>query len=133
MFMRLWAAAVSRDLLDHCVRLSFLNNDFEQRGVEVLASEVLDFRFLGASWEPYWFFLGLFWALIWPSGNARAVSLVPLGRPRADPNNVFGVPKASKRLQERPIRSWKPPLGRPSLFKGSKRPPRALQEASRAH
>ena len=45
----------------------------------------------------------------------------------------FGSRRHPRGVQERPIRPWKPPLGRPSFFKGSKRPPRALQVASRAH
>ena len=60
-----------------------------------------------------------------------------MDRPRGDRGKCFSGPDGSKSgprgVQERPIRPWKPPLGRPSLFKGSKRPPRALQVASRAH
>ena len=60
-----------------------------------------------------------------------------MDRPRGDRGKCFSGPDGSKSgprgVQERPIRPWKPPLGRPSLFKGSKRPPRDLQEASRAH
>ena len=59
------------------------------------------------------------------------------GRPRAVSNYFLGGPKASKSaprgIQERPIRPWKPSSGLSSLFKSSKRPPRRLQETSRAH
>ena len=44
--------------------------------------------------------LGPFWVPIWPPGNSKPVSLVPLGRPRADPNNVFWAPKAPRAFQE---------------------------------
>ena len=49
------------------------------------------------------------------------------------PTLLFRARRPPRGVQERPIRLWKPPLRRPSFFKGSKRPPRDLQEASRAH
>ena len=49
------------------------------------------------------------------------------------PTLLFSARRPPRGVQERPIRLWKPPLRRPSFFKGSKRPPRDLQEASRAH
>ena len=93
---------------------------------------------LASAWEPFFGPSGTpFWTLIWPPGHSKPVSSAPLGRPRADQDYFVSTPKSSKSaprgIQERPIRPWKPPLGRPSLFKGSKRPPRALQVASRAH
>ena len=49
------------------------------------------------------------------------------------PTLLFRARRPPRGVQERPIRLWKPPLRRPSFFKGSKRRPRDLPEASRAH
>ena len=74
---------------------------------------------------------GPFGALIWPSGNAKPLSLVPLGRPRADPNFVVWAPKASKsrpRAPHTPLEAspW-PTRPLQGLQEASKRPPGGLQ------
>ena len=81
--------------------------------------------------------LGSFWEGIWPPGNAETSLLGGLGPSKSRFQLLFWAPKASKSaprgIQERPIRPWKPSSGLSSLFKSSKRPPRRLQETSRAH
>ena len=71
------------------------------------------------------------------SRQAETSLLGALGPSKSRFQLLVGAPKASKSaprgVQERPIRPWKPPFGLSSLFKGSKRPPRGLQDASRAH
>ena len=85
---------------------------------------------MGLSWGPFGKVFGL-------QAMLKPVSSVASGRPRAVSNYFWGGPKASKSaprgIQERPIRPWKPSSGLSSLFKSSKKPPRRLQETSRAH
>jgi len=72
-----------------------------------------------------------------PPGNAETSLLGGLGPSKSRFQLLLWGPKASKSaprgIQERPIRPWKPSSGLSSLFKSSKRPPRRLQETSRAH
>ena len=83
---------------------------------------------------PFWTLSGPHFG---PPRKLKPVSKFLLDRPRGDRGKCFSGPDGSKSgprgVQERPIRLWKPPLRRPSFFKGSKRPPRDIQEASRAH
>ena len=59
---------------------------------------------------------------------------IPLGAAKSRSRLLFSAPSATQEASKSaPISPWKTHLGRPSLFKSSKRPPRGLQEASRAH
>jgi len=90
-------------------------------------------RFWTSIWDPPGLLLGGYLA----PGNAETSLLGGLWPSKSRFQLLFWAPKASKSaprgIQERPIRPWKPSSGLSSLFKSSKRPPRALQEASRAH
>ena len=90
-------------------------------------------RFGTSIWDPPGLVLRGYLA----PGNAETSLLGGLWPSKSRFQLLFLAPKASKSaprgIQERPIRPWKPSSGLSRLFKGSKRPPRALQEASRAH
>ena len=85
----------------------------------------------------FWSLLGSLLGAFWPLRWLKPVLEFFWERPRAVQEFFCSAPEASKSaprgVQERPVSPWKPPFGRPSLFKGSKRPPRGLQGPFRSH
>ena len=94
--------------------------------------EEITFSTRVASWTRFWTLLASLSGAFWPPRWLKPVLEFFLERPRAV-QDYFGPKIDPRGAQERPISHWKPPLGRPSLFKGSKRPPGDVQEASGAH
>ena len=83
-----------------------------------------------AFWTRCWTLLASLSGAFWPPRWLKPLLEFLLERPRAVQDFFF---QPQQRPKERPISPWKPPLGRPSLFKSSKRSPRGLQKASRAN
>ena len=89
---------------------------------------------LASLWEPL---LKPSWAPLGHSFGPQAMRnqspWCPWASQEPIPTLCFWPWRPPRAVQERPVRPWKHPLGRPSLFNGSKRPPRDLQETSRGH
>ena len=78
---------------------------------------ILSFSARIASGPRFGTLLGSFWEGIWRPRWSKPISKVPLGRPRADPSNVFWALEASK--------------SSPRAFQEASRLPRQLQELSK--